>query len=88
MAVSKKKTSKKSTKDASSLDFESAIRELEALVERMELGDQSLEQSLKDFEQGIALTRSCQKSLQETEQKIQQLIEKNGQDELVPFEEA
>lgn len=88
MAVSKKKTSKKSNKDESPLDFESAIQELEALVERMEQGDQSLEQSLKDFEQGIALTRSCQKSLQETEQKIQQLIEKNGQDELVPFEEA
>lgn len=61
--------------------------ELESLVERMENGDQSLEDSLKDFERGIALTRSCQKSLQETEQKIQQLIEKNGQDELVPFEE-
>ena len=85
MAVSKKKTSKKS---ASSLDFESAIQELEQLVERMEQGDQTLEQSLQDFEKGIALTRSCQKSLQETEQKIQQLIEKNGQDELVPFDEA
>lgn len=61
--------------------------ELESLVERMEHGEQSLEESLKDFERGIALTRSCQQSLQETEQKIQQLIEKNGQDELVPFDE-
>jgi len=61
--------------------------ELESLVERMEHGEQSLEDSLKDFERGIALTRSCQKSLQETEQKIQQLIDKNGQDELVPFNE-
>lgn len=61
--------------------------ELESLVERMEHGEQSLEDSLKDFERGIALTRSCQKSLQETEQKIQQLIEKNGQDELIPFDE-
>ena len=61
--------------------------ELESLVERMEHGEQSLEDSLKDFERGIALTRSCQKSLQETEQKIQQLIEKNGHDELVPFDE-
>jgi len=61
--------------------------ELESLVERMEHGEQSLEDSLKDFERGIALTRSCQKSLQETEQKIQQLIEKNGQDKLVDFEE-
>lgn len=61
--------------------------ELESLVERMEQGEQSLEDSLKDFERGIALTRNCQKSLQDSEQKIQQLIEKNGQDELVPFDE-
>jgi len=61
--------------------------ELELLVERMENGEQSLEDSLKDFERGIALTRSCQTSLQETEQKIQQLIEKNGKDELVDFDE-
>ena len=61
--------------------------ELEELIERMEQGDQSLEDSLKDFERGIALTRNCQKSLQETEQKIQQLIEKSGQDELVDFDE-
>lgn len=86
--MSKKKVSKKSTKNSSdSLDFEGSMIELEELVERMEEGDQSLEDSLKDFERGIALTRSCQKSLQETEQKIQQLIEKNGQDELVDFDE-
>jgi exodeoxyribonuclease VII small subunit len=85
--LSKKKTSKKSTKKTESLDFEASMLELESLVERMEEGDQSLEDSLKDFERGIALTRSCQKSLQETEQKIQQLIEKNDQDELVDFEE-
>ena len=85
--MSKKKVSKKSTKKTETLDFEASMNELESLVERMEAGDQSLEESLKDFERGIALTRSCQKSLQETEQKIQQLIEKNGQDELVPFDD-
>lgn len=85
--MSKKKTSKKSTKKIDSLNFEGSMIELEELVERMEDGEQSLEDSLIDFERGIALTRSCQKSLQETEQKIEQLIEKNGQDELVDFEE-
>lgn len=84
---SKKKTAKKSTKKIDSLDFEASMLELEGLVERMEQGEQSLEDSLIDFERGIALTRNCQKSLQETEQKIQQLIEKNGQEELVPFNE-
>lgn len=85
--MSKKKTSKKSTKKTEPLDFEGSMLELESLVERMEHGEQSLEDSLKDFERGITLTRSCQKSLQETEQKIQQLIEKNGHDELVDFDE-
>ena len=85
--MSKKKTSKKSTKKTETLDFEASMIELESLVERMENGEQSLEDSLKDFEHGIALTRSCQKSLQETEQKIQQLIKKNGQDELADFDE-
>jgi len=84
--LSKKKTSKKSTKKTETLNFEASMVELESLVERMEEGEQSLEDSLQDFERGIALTRHCQKSLQETEQKIQQLIEKNGQDELVPFD--
>lgn len=85
--MSKKKTSKKSTKKMQTLDFEASLIELESLVERMEQGEQSLEDSLKDFERGIALTRNCQQSLQETEQKIQQLIEKNGKDELISFEE-
>jgi len=87
MAVSKKKTSKKSIKKSEPLDFEAAMLELESLVERMEQGEQTLEQSLLDFERGIALTRSCQIALKETEQKIQQLVEINGQDELVPFTE-
>lgn len=84
---STKKASKKSTKKSEALNFEASMLELESLVARMEQGEQSLEDSLIDFERGIALTRRCQISLQETEQKIQQLIEKNGRDELVPFEE-
>ena len=87
MSPAKKKTSKKAINKAQTIDFESSLAELESLVERMEQGDQSLEQSLQDFERGIKLTRDCQQALQATEQKIQQLIEKNGRDELVPFEE-
>jgi len=55
--VSKKKTSKKSTKKTDSLDFEASMIELESLVERMEQGEQSLEDSLKDFERGIAMSQ-------------------------------
>jgi exodeoxyribonuclease VII small subunit len=72
-------------KTATPPDFESALKELEALVGRMEQGDISLEESLACFERGINLTRTCQQSLKEAEQKIQVLIEKDGQPELQPF---
>ncbi|MEW6354655.1 MAG: exodeoxyribonuclease VII small subunit [Pseudomonadota bacterium] len=58
---------------------------MEALVERMEKGEVSLEDSLKDFERGIALTRACQQALQEAEQKVHILMEKDGQASIEPF---
>ncbi|MCO6412361.1 MAG: exodeoxyribonuclease VII small subunit [Thiogranum sp.] len=67
-------------------DFEAALAELETLVERMEQGDLSLDESLKQFERGIKLTRSCQQSLRDAEQKVQVLLEKNGQETLEPFD--
>jgi exodeoxyribonuclease VII small subunit len=65
--------------------FEDSMDELEKLVEQMEQGDISLEESLKAFERGIKLTRTCQQALQEAEQKVQILLEKNGQQTLEPF---
>jgi exodeoxyribonuclease VII small subunit len=82
-----KKTAKKSVSKSSDLDFEAAIKELESLVERMEKGDQSLEQSLKDFERGVELTRTCQKALKQAEQKVQLLVEQSGQAELTPLDD-
>ena len=61
-----------------SIDFEKSLAELENLVARMEQGDSSLEDSLKDFERGIELTRNCQTALHEAEQKVQILLKKNG----------
>lgn len=55
--------------------FENALTELEAIVEAMEEGDLSLEDALKSFEQGIKLTRECQKALQLAEQKVTQLTQ-------------
>lgn len=66
--------------------FEESMQELEKLVEQMELGDISLDESLKAFERGIKLTRACQQALQDAEQKVQILLEKNGQQNLEPFE--
>ncbi len=73
-------------KTAKNQDFEAALQELEGLVERLEQGEGSLEDSLKDFERGIALTRTCQQSLQDAEQKIQRLVEKQGKEQLKPFD--
>ena len=70
-----------------STNFEAAIAELEALVEEMEQGDISLEESLKKFERGIELTRTCQQALQEAEQKVQMLIEKQQGDEIVDVDD-
>lgn len=55
-------------------DFESAMRELEALVERLERGDLPLEEALKQFERGVALTRACQTALKAAEQKVEILM--------------
>ncbi len=65
--------------------FEGSLAELEQLVAQLEQGDISLEESLKAFERGVNLTRTCQKALQEAEQKVQILIEKNGTQTLEPF---
>lgn len=59
-------------------DFETALVELEKLVEKMESGEQSLEQTLESFQKGIELTRSCQEGLKAAEQKVEQLLKKNG----------
>lgn len=55
------------------LNFEANLVELERLVERMERGELSLEDSLQQFEQGIRLIRACQQALQSAEQKVQML---------------
>lgn len=66
--------------------FEDALSRLEEIVQKMEAGDLSLDESLKAFEEGIKLVRLCSKKLEETERRIE-LLMKNEQGEpvLVPF---
>ena len=73
-------------KKAGEFDFEKALEELESLVEKMEQGDLGLEESLKHFERGIALTRACQKTLTEAEQKVKILVDSAGEKELASFD--
>ena len=65
-------------------DFEAALSELEKLVEKMESGEQSLEEALAAFQRGIALTRTCQQGLKEAEQRVEKLLVQNGDVRIAP----
>jgi exodeoxyribonuclease VII small subunit len=67
--------------------FEEAMERLENIVERLESGDLSLEESLKIFEEGMNLVSFCSKKLEEAEQKVTMLIkDQNGRYGRQPFE--
>jgi exodeoxyribonuclease VII small subunit len=66
-------------------DFETAMRDLEELVARLEQGDLPLEESLAAFERGVTLTRACQTALKEAEQKVEILLKKAGEPALEDF---
>jgi exodeoxyribonuclease VII small subunit len=74
------------TKKAKAVDFEQALGELEAVVERLEHGELPLEEALRQFERGIELTRSCQASLQAAEQRVEILLQKTPEAAPEPFE--
>ena len=67
-------------------DLETSLEEITALIEQMEKGDLTLEQSLTSFERGVSLIKHAQKILQEAEQKVQILIKNNGEDKLEDYE--
>jgi len=66
--------------------FETSLEKLEKLVEKMEGGDLTLEESLKTFEEGVKLTRECQQALAQAEQKVKLLMEENGEISSTDFE--
>jgi exodeoxyribonuclease VII small subunit len=66
-------------------DFEKALAELEALVTRLERGDLPLDEALKTFERGIALTRHCQTALKSAQQKVEILLSGSAGPLLAPF---
>ncbi len=77
---------RKTDKDTKPVDFEAAMRDLEAIVERLERGDQPLEESLAAFERGVQLTRACQTALKEAEQKVEILLKKAGEPAIESFD--
>ena len=73
-------------KKSNKIDFEKTFTELENLVNQMEKGDLSLEESLQCFEKGMSLTKDCQQALSEAEQKVKILLKKNKKSSLEIFE--
>lgn len=71
---SKKMSSKKTDEKKVEEKFEATLERLQDLVRTLESGDCSLEDSIKKFEEGIALARSCQDRLNQAEQKIEILL--------------
>jgi exodeoxyribonuclease VII small subunit len=72
-------------KPAKPPDFERSLDELERIVKQMEDGELSLEESLKTFERGMDLSRACQKALDDAEQRVRILTERDGQLRTEPF---
>ena len=67
-------------------DFEKSLHELEQLVERLEGGDLPLDEALRTFERGVALTRECQTALKAAQARVDILVKRGSDLEAVPFE--
>ena len=70
------------------INFEKALEDLESIVEDLESGDLSLENSLKSFEKGIILARQCQEKLSQAELQVQKLIEEDGELKTAPLKDV
>ena len=75
-------------KKQSKFDFEQALEDLEELVSSMEDGELTLEESLQAFEKGIKLTRECQTALKNAEQKVQVLLNENGDTQEIDLDDV
>ena len=60
------------------MDFEKKLTRLEEIVGKMEVGDLTLEDSLKFFEEGVKLSRECNTQLSQAEQKVKVLMSVDG----------
>jgi len=73
-------------KKLENLSFEESLSELDSIVQNLEQGELSLEESMSLFERGLNLSQVSQTKLQAAEQKVKILLEKNGQQELSDFD--
>jgi len=66
--------------------FEDCLQRLEQIVDELEKGNVPLEQALKLFEEGVQLSASCRKELEEAEGKVEILLKQNGKLQPEPYE--
>jgi len=66
--------------------FEDCLQRLEQIVDELEKGNVPLEQALKLFEEGLQLSSSCRKELEEAEGKVEILLRQNGKLQPEPYE--
>ncbi len=75
--------------DLKEVPFETALKKLEGIVEKLENGDLSLEEALKQYEEGVRMADVCTKRLTEAERKVEVLMKTSpGKFKAVPFEEG
>lgn len=75
-------------KKLENLSFEESLNELDTIVQSLEQGDLSLEESMALFERGLNLSQLSQVKLQAAEQKVQILLDKNGTAQLTDFDSS
>lgn len=75
-----------SNKDEQFPAFEKALDELESLVEKLESGELSLDESLADFKRGVELTRQCQTVLDRASQTVEQLLQPDDEQSARDFQ--
>lgn len=77
------------SQDPKEVPFETALKKLEGIVEKLENGDLSLEEALKQYEEGVRMADVCTKRLTEAERKVEVLMKTSpGKFKAVPFEES
>ena len=77
------------SQDLKEVPFETALKKLEGIVEKLENGDLSLEEALKQYEEGVRMADVCTKRLTEAERKVEVLMKTSpGKFKTVPFEES
>jgi len=85
MPKSPPKTTTNTTEPSPVAAFEQSLAELEALVAKMEGGEQNLDESLRAFERGIALYRRCQAALEQADERVKLLLDPEHPESAQPF---